>query len=148
MRFRSDSWAAAEDVIRIARGERSHYLDHLNPDDAALLRATPPVQPGDTWRVRWYAPEGREGPIAGYAIGCPTCGMVHAWTTANNCQAGRRAIGTTSITVCEHSGTGSCWQWSGSAEAGTLTASPSLHSVLALGGCGFHGFLTGGVLRG
>lgn len=150
MRFRVDSWSAAEDVTRIARGERSHFLDHmahLDPARLAELRATPPAQPGDVWRVRWYAAEG-EGPIAGYAIGCPTCGLVHSWTTANGCAAGRRAIeGSPGHTVCEHSGVGSCWTWSGSAESNLLTAAPSLHCVLALGGCGFHGFLENGQLR-
>jgi hypothetical protein len=100
----------------------------------------PPAQPGDIWRLRWYK-QGGEGPIAGYAICCPKCGEVHHWTQAANCA---RTVDTSSgVKVCAHSGTGSCWTWTGSAEEGTLTADPSLH---ASGACGWHGWLKNGVL--
>jgi hypothetical protein len=42
-----------------------------------------------------------------------------------------------------HGLAGSCWTWTGSPEAGDLSATPSLAVV---GECGFHGFLRGGVL--
>jgi hypothetical protein len=46
---------------------------------------TPPAQPGDVWRVRWYRQnrQNNDGPIAGYDICCPRCRQVHAWTTAH-----------------------------------------------------------------
>jgi len=99
------------------------------------FRRTPIALPGDTWRLSWYRLEGK-GPCAGYAICCPLCRKVHYWTTARNCKP------------CPHEGNSSCWTWSGSAETNRLTASPSLYCVKELGGCGWHGFLTDGVLRG
>lgn len=39
---------------------------------------------------------------------------------------------------------GAIWSWDGSTEAATLT--PSIFCVHEKGGCGFHGFLTRGVL--
>jgi hypothetical protein len=135
--FRSDSWHIAD--LR-AQGEPwVPYLDWMTPEQYA---AVPPASPGDTWRVRWHGgvdnPGG--GPIAGYAICCPQCGRVHTWTGANNCSQ-KRPDG-----YCIHNGTGSCWVWTGSPEAVTLTASPSLHAPTELGGCGFHGWLQNGIL--
>lgn len=119
--------------------------------DQAIWDATPPAQPGDIWRVHWHAQDAEgnhiDGPFAGYYICCPGCRRVHAWTTANNCST-RRRQGSDDGMTCDHMGKGSCWNWSGSAEAGTLTASPSLHSVQERGGCGWHGWLQNGVLRG
>ena len=103
----------------------------FDPDEPA---GKPAPKPGDTWLIRWYRPGGAEGPIAGYAICCPGCRKVHDWTTATNCKP------------CSHQGISSCWTWTGSAEANVLTASPSLHSVKDLGGCGWHGHLINGVL--
>jgi hypothetical protein len=122
--------------------------------------AVEPARAGDTWRVRWHAPEGQEGPIAGYDICCVKCGHVHSWTTATNC-ASKRQLPDWEYTdfdtgekrmvkggsTCDHSGKGSCWTWTGSAEEGTLTAQPSLYCQEALGGCGFHGFLTNGEIQ-
>lgn len=152
-RFRSDSWHFADEAARLERGLPLRWTLENRPDEFREVQTTPPARPGDLWRVRWatrYDAEHPEpGPIAGYAIGCPTCLEVHAWTTATNCSAARRPIeGMPGHSVCIHSGTGSCWNWTGSAEEGTLSASPSLYSVKELGGCGFHGFLTAGVLRG
>jgi hypothetical protein len=110
--------------------------------------ALEPGRPGDIWRIRWYK-DGSEGPIAGYAIWCPKCNDLHHWTTATNCREGGQEHSYKSGTgvertyyVCGHSGVGSCWEWTGSAEEGTLTARPSLlcHT------CGFHGWLTNGQL--
>jgi hypothetical protein len=118
-----------------------------NADDPELLNH-PIAQPGDTWRVQWSG-----GPMAGYAICCPGCKQVHHWCTANNCA---RDIPWTVVgsdgqeysgMKCQHEGVGSCWNWSGSAEDGTLTATPSLHCTKDLGGCGWHGFLTNGEMR-
>lgn len=83
--------------------------------------AVEPAAPGDIWRVHWYTAPGepQPGPMAGYSI----C-----------------------YTTCPHSGKGSCWSWSGSAEEGTLTAQPSLYCRADLSGCGYHGFLTNGIL--
>lgn len=53
---------------------------------------------------------------------------------------------TSSGTKCQHSGVGSCWVWTGSAEANTLHASPSLHALKEKGACGYHGFLQNGIL--
>jgi hypothetical protein len=154
MRFRTDSALMADDIAARARGETTQWFhDHE-------LDATPPAEPGDVWRVRWggaeHPPGG--GPIAGYEICCTTCKHVHAWTTATNCSTRREFewsyVDKDGVTqsgkgwTCAHSGTGSCWTWTGSAEENTLSASPSLWSVPEKGGCGFHGYLTDGVLSG
>lgn len=104
----------------------------------------PPPLPGDTWRIHWYNHvDGVQvnDQIAGYAICCPLCLKVHHWTTANNCP---RIAGEGCAHEKAHT---SCWTWTGSAEDGTLTASPSLYSVEALGGCGWHGWLHDGELH-
>jgi hypothetical protein len=125
---------------RVACGHHGHWFKRY-----------PPAKPGDTWRSRWYKANG-EGPIAGYQICCPKCGEVHSWCTANNCSAPRRTFkwqdsagAWHESSTCEHSGVSSCWQWTGSAEDNALSAQPSL---LASGACGWHGFLTNGVLIG
>lgn len=135
IRFRNDGWFRADDAARIARGIVPIWSE---PEE---LVGVEPAKPGDIWRVRWYKEGGGEGPIAGYSICCPRCLQVHSWTGALNCP---KVPGTT---WCAHNGTGSCWNWSGSAEEGTLTATPSLHCLLDKGGCGWHGFLTGGVMK-
>lgn len=108
--------------------------------EQALWDATPTAVPGDVWRVRWARTIGTnaDGPIAGYAICCSLCLRVHWWTTALNCLP----------KPCPHEGVGSCWTWTGSAESNLLTASPSLHCLKEKGGCGFHGWLQNGILRG
>lgn len=140
IRFRTDHAFAADDAARRERGEEMEW--HRTKRE---LARTPPARPGDTWRLRWALSAGEKGagPIAGYAICCPKCLRVHHWTTALNCPSGS----------CPHRGKSSCWTWTGSAEEGTLNASPSLHCVTEwngkpTGGCGWHGFLTAGVLRG
>lgn len=109
---------------------------------------TPPAEPGDVWRVRWYRQnrQNNEGPVAGYDICCPRCRHVHAWTTAHNCGS-RRSLPDGGGFTCDHMGKSSCWTWTGSAEEGTLTASPSLHASAEHGGCGWHGWLQNGDLH-
>lgn len=152
MRFRDDSWWAAEAAARRARGRPDPKCECGREDciySAAWWMKTLPARPGDTWRSRWAltieqkARGLTEGPIAGYAICCPVCLDVHAWTSATNC-----AQMIPGKPYCAHSGTGSCWNWTGSAEDHFLSASPSLWSVPDKGGCGFHGFLTNGWLSG
>jgi|SRR5579872_2914802 len=134
IRFRSDSWWIAD----------GKAVGKSRPDwvSAESWDAVPKAEPGDTWRVTWYKEDTGgnpiEGPFAGYDICCPGCKRVHPWTTATNCLP----------KPCPHEGKGSCWRWSGSAEDGTLTAQPSLLSERSKGGCGWHGFLTNGVMRG
>lgn len=156
LRPRKDSWYIAETKAkrpeRVLPGESIEWCSQEQWD------ATPPAQAGDCWRTRWaLGVEERkagliEGPIAGYAICCIKCGGVHCWTTATNCGTKREKTGTNpdgstfTYTSCDHSGTGSCWQWSGSLEDGTLDAKPSLHCQLELGGCGYHGWLNSGTL--
>jgi hypothetical protein len=129
IRFRADGCHYVQ-----MRAKGTEWAEYFGVSREAY-EALPPGEPGDIWRIRWYKEGGGEGPIAGYAIWCPECNDLHHWTTATNCAKG--ATG-----ACVHSGIGSCWEWTGSAEDGTLTARPSLlcHS------CGFHGWLTNGSL--
>jgi hypothetical protein len=145
IRFRSDNRYIAEQK---ALGRGFERVASWATRD--LFDATPAAEPGDIWRVYWYSLEapGHLGPPAGYDICCITCRRVHSWNTATNC-ASRKPIreeGTGKVIgyTCAHSGVSSCWQWTGSAEEGTLTASPSLYSREDLGGCGYHGFLRNG----
>ena len=145
MRFRTDCWGIAN--MKAINPTRPEGFDPVEWD------ATPAAEPGDVWRSTWYKAGDEIGPPAGYLIGCPTCRQVHGWSTANNCASRRMVTGTnsdgTSFTypTCDHQGVGSCWTWTGSAEDGTLTASPSLHCPKNKGGCGFHGWLENGELR-
>jgi hypothetical protein len=158
IRFRNDSAFKADDTAARARGDKLlwHHLEELDTEPV------PPAEPGDCWRVRWglsveqTAAGMTEGPIAGYEITCIKCKRNHAWTTSTNCSTIKDrpwsyvdADGVTQsgvAKVCDHSGVGSCWVWTGSPEAGDLTASPSLWCREDLGGCGYHGFLQNGVL--
>lgn len=135
IRFRDDSPHVAQ--MRFKGTPWEPYMDYITKES---FDATPLPQPGDIWRSLWYqSPEekaaGKPRVIAGYAICCPKCGDIHVWTTATNCSSRKNG-------VCSHSGVGSCWEWTGSAEEGTLTASPSLlcHE------CGYHGWLRNGQL--
>lgn len=106
---------------------------------------TPKAEPGDVWRLHWG---GKDGAIAGYAICCPGCGHVHSWVRATNCSQSVHKSWTDKdgiehpYTSCVHEGVGSCWDWSGSAEEGTLTAAPSL--LVQQDDCHWHGFIQGG----
>lgn len=146
MRLRTDDWWTAgfkRAVLCGARPDpRSTPPDDL-PCSGDLIGklddpAFEPAQDGDAWEIRWYPRKGKK-PFAGYALTCPDTSCdegVHPWTTAANCPH-RDDRGT-----CEHLGKGSCWDWTGSAEDGDLSASPSLHAVGAR--CGWHGFLRAG----
>lgn len=105
----------------------------------------PRAEPGDMWRIFWHHEvDGQQvdDHIAGYAICCPTCKHIHHWTSASNCST--RGTGGS----CSHqTELTSCWNWTGSAEEGTLSATPSLHCPKELGGCGWHGYLTNGELK-
>jgi hypothetical protein len=153
IRFRTDSAFKADDTARRARGEplQWHHPEELDVDPV------PPAEPGDVWRVRWggtreQQERGEVGPIAGYEICCIKCKHNHAWCTSTNCPTAKPFTFTgtdgKSYTYnrCDHEGVGSCWVWTGSPEAGDLTASPSLWSVVEKGGCGYHGFLQNGIL--
>ncbi len=141
MRFRTDSPHYAE---LAAKPDKAREWHGDQPERLAEILATPPPQPGDTWRIRWHSPDG-QGPIAGYAICCPKCLEVHRWSSANNCTQGLING------VCMHGRStdggrlGSCWQWSGNAESNALTASPSLWAN-GEGACGWHGWLRNGEL--
>ena len=144
MRFRSDSDIRAEYHARHDRGEALALCPCGSADcdeKAQHFLGTPPAEPGDTWRVHWARTVDQVGPpaLAGYAICCPKCRLVHLWSSASNC-ASKNADG-----GCAHTGVGSCWNWTGSAEDNRLSASPSLYALHA---CGWHGFLTDGELVG
>jgi hypothetical protein len=140
-RFRTDSAHYAE-LAATPDKAREYYAN--DPATLEVILRTPPPEPGDLWRITWHAPEGEPSPLAGYAIACPRCREVHRWTTANNCHV--EEVGGLCVHERSQNGgrLGSCWTWTGSAEEGTLTATPSLHNS---GGCGWHGFLTNGELR-
>jgi len=95
------------------------------PDqDWSHTLAVPPAEPGDVWRFG-----------GAYALTCPNeaCDQgVHAWDHAWDCRPNARKC------------SGTCWNWSGSPEDGTLTAQPSLHVLAEKGGCGWHGWLRNG----
>ena len=166
MRFRTDGWHYADLKSQGWRfGERGEtggkvygaYFDN-DAEFEEVKKAwneTPPAQPGDVWRVRWYRQGVEPGPIAGYAICCLGCGYVHSWTSARNCNAPKRQYTYKDLDgnektgeVCIHSGERSCWDWSGSAEEGTLTAAPSLlvcgADTSGGGKCNWHGFIQSG----
>lgn len=120
MRLRTDSahlagWHRALNLGALVQKPGEDWRDTL---------AAPPAEPGDVWRLH-----------VGYALTCPktdcTAG-VHYWDHAWNCP--RRY----------ERDAPSCWQWSGSPEDGTLSATPSLHVLAERGGCGWHGWLRNG----
>lgn len=150
MRFRVDGWHYAD--IKAAGIPYAQYL--RTEEEKHFWETTPRAEPGDVWRIFWYhrSPGGPQvdDRLAGYAIGCPGCHRVHAWTTANNCGA---KIRRTYIDLegkevpyesCVHNGFSSCWTWTGSAEEGTLSASPSL--LVTQSDCHWHGWLRNGSL--
>lgn len=132
IRLRVDSPLAAE----IAAGKAQFAFD---AGSTRGWKCDGPAAPGDAWKVHFL-----DGSFAGYCICCPKCGFLHYWTQAKNCPRGNdgRCIHT------RQEPKRSCWDWSGDAAAGTLTASPSLHSRGEDGGCGWHGFLKNGELTG
>ena len=117
------------------------FVEHgeeAQPDDVWILRQPP----GDPCR-RNYREDHLDWPIVGYALTCPqpACATgVHAWDHAHECKACPGG--------CQKGPDRGCWDWSGSAYDNTLTANPSLHCVLELGGCGWHGWLRNGEMVG
>lgn len=169
MRFRTDGWHYADlktfGWTWDGDGEKSYGKSYRgSPDEAEAKKCfeeTPKAEPGDTWRQFWSHHDENDKQIddrlAGYAICCMGCGHVHAWTTASNCQFNLTEHHYTdkdgkdvAYKVCGHSGVGSCWVWTGSAEEGTLTARPSLQVTLDKyepGGCNWHGYIDNGDLH-
>jgi hypothetical protein len=155
MRFRTDGWHYAD--LKTHGWTRERFVEEYKervPDYLDKFEATPIAEPGDVWCIHWYKEGIEQGPLAGYAICCIKCGHVHNWTTAGNCQTDVQAVHYTGTDgsdqqypACAHkrTGAGSCWNWSGSAEDNTLTASPSL--LVTDQKCGFHGWLQDGELR-
>lgn len=151
MRFRTDGWNWADQDIAAMSDEK--IIEIYGADELARVRATPPAEPGDVWRVFWYREnESEPQQLAGYAICCPKCRRIHDWTRANNCHWNETEHSWTDdagkihrYKVCGHSGKGSCWNWSGNAEQNNLTAQSSLWNQAP--DCGWHGWLTDGVLR-
>lgn len=163
MRFRTDGWhyadlkAAGETFEQHYKREEFFGVNEGRYDEwKAHWDATPKAEKGDVWRIFWahHSWCGQvDDWIAGYAICCIACGRVHAWTSALNCGQkvkrsyvdtdGKRQEYETCVHQEQH---GSCWTWSGSAEAGTLTATPSLQVVAdkCPWKCGWHGFIQGG----
>ena len=154
MRFRTDGWHFAD---KKAAGES--FEDQCAPSDPWLAldsearktwNETPKAEPGDVWRIHWKHDDGNGNQIddwiAGYAICCIGCGRVHNWTGARNCpQKITKEWGESCIHRENHS---SCWDWSGSAEEGTLTASPSLQVIADNPGeCAWHGYIIQGNVR-
>lgn len=147
MRLRTDSWMAAGWKRAAATGARTDVAQSILDDDI------PAAELGDVWIMRQspkdvstmnFGNSEADWPIVGYALTCPnpTCRFgVHDWTWANNCEQKLPEGGPR----CAHRrDRRSCWEWSGTIEDGTLTASPSLHSPENLGGCGWHGYLRDG----
>lgn len=156
MRFRTDGWHYADMKAHgwafDGDGEKSYgkcFSDPAELEEARIeWEKIPAAESGDVWRIHWGG-IGNEEKIAGYAICCPGCGHVHAWCTATNCSAPRRTYTWKNGdgiehegSVCIHSGERSCWDWSGSAENGTLTASPSL--LVQQDDCHWHGWIQNG----
>lgn len=149
MRFRTDGWHYADLKVTGMTFEQ-YYGARVATDEARKYwDETPKAEPGDVWRIHWHHHvDGKQVDdwIAGYAICCPGCSRVHNWTTALNC-ATSRGEG-----KCVHNSDrpyGSCWNWTGSAEEGTLSATPSLQVVKERceWGCGWHGYITNGDLH-
>lgn len=158
MRLRTDSWHDAGAKRAVQLGARPDpttepALAWYEPYAVMLADdAFEAAQPGDAWRLvvgtTWPKVRlpGQEPPdvgvTIGYALTCPVekCPEgVHHWAHARDCEArmGQHR-------PCKAGGP-SCWTWTGSPEAGDLTAVPSLW--MRWDRCGFHGFLTGGELR-
>ena len=155
MRLRTDDWWTAGrkrviDVLKTVPDPRtdtetnwaeSFLADLNNPDLEA-------AQPGDAWRIVWIEPgswassveEDDPRPLAGYILTCPSPEClegVHLWVQAGNCNCRDKET-----QKCCHDGKGSCWDWSGKASDGTLTANPSLFASGAK--CAWHGWLRNG----
>lgn len=168
LRLRADAWHDAGRLRAIRLGAvpdpRSQPSVRWDPGWLEFVASGEPARVGDVWAFRQrpdgphvvlsYGGSHPEWPLACYALVCPVerCKEgAHCWHHAYDC-----AAGTTRGAACKRgAGRLSCWDWSGSVEAGTLSAQPSLQvcteveragKKVRLDTCGFHGFLTGGVL--
>lgn len=140
MRFRTDGAWHADWHARLLRNDTlpEHVAESLD-----RIKATPPAEPGDVWRMTW---SGEADVLAGYIICCPRCLLLHHWCQANNCTVGPKCEDCRCTHSCTKAGTlGSCWSWTGVAEENSLSASPSLHAS-GEGSCGWHGWLRNGEL--
>jgi hypothetical protein len=146
------------DTYFTAGWKRAYALGNL-PDAApsVIENPIPAAEPGDVWIIRadpndWktqtWADQHEDWPIVGYALTCPNerCRFgTHEWTHASNCNLKITSEVIGSQPRCQHEAEHrSCWEWTGTIEEGTLTATPSLLSPEASGGCGWHGFLRNG----
>ena len=156
MRFRTDGYHYAElKGLWDVKMQNDYRAKFLTEEEAKYWDSTPAAVPGDVWRIHWRVDDGAggsvDGPVAGYAICCPACKHVHQWTMAGNCNQSVTLTYKDSTGAdipyrsCVHSGTGSCWSWSGSAEENNLTGSPSLQVINGgSGDCKWHGFIQAG----
>jgi hypothetical protein len=152
MRFRTDGNHLA-DLKAAGESFEQHFPRDSFVDDSQYelwkqgWENTPKTEPGDVWRIFYHHEVDGvqvDDQIAGYAICCIACGRVHVWTSARNCnQKVPMPWGESCVHREAHT---SCWTWTGSAEAGTLTAAPSLQVLKehCLWGCGWHGFIQNG----
>lgn len=154
MRFRSDGWHYADLKARGMTFEEYHSWGPWMEEDKKYWDDCPKAEPGDVWRIFWGGENRDENRVAGYAICCPGCGHVHNWTTAGNCNSkipasyvDSKTGGIVQYQTCVHSGISSCWNWSGSAEEGTLTGTPSLQVTASDPECHWHGYITNGDLH-
>jgi hypothetical protein len=125
----SPEMIAASQLPRFERSEGT--VSHIAHDPEYF--DIPAAQEGDVWRLTSAA-----GNLRGYALACPeqSCELgAHGWDHARDCADRGNAEAP------------SCWNWTGTPEDGTLTASPSLHCVKEWGGCGWHGWLQNGVMH-
>jgi hypothetical protein len=166
--LRTDSWhdacrlravrlGAVPDPTKLPAAERDRY----DPEWLVYVATREPARPGDVWQLR-QNPSGpyvqrsyggnRPGwPVCGYVLVCPvaTCPEGgHDWDHAFDCPAGAR-FGA----ACKRGAArASCWDWSGNAGDGTLTANPSLQVLPCPDAagvpttCQFHGWLRAGHL--
>lgn len=130
MRLRADS-------VHLAGWHRALLLGALtrkDGEDWSHTLGVPAAQPGDVWRVQRQDDSGGLH-FVGYALTCPKedCDQgVHFWDHAWDCPQRTDPLAPP------------CWTWTGSPEAGDLTANPSLHVLAEKGGCGWHGWLRNG----
>lgn len=143
MRLRTDSSILAGYARTRELGVGAERFAQWPAETLADLDAIEPAKIGDVWRAHY--PSGGQDHHVGYALTCPNeqcADGVHHWTWAGNCS---ERVSGDEHRRCQHQLDGvSCWAWTGSAEDSTLTAHPSLHSVVGRGGCGWHGWLRNG----
>jgi hypothetical protein len=161
LRLRTDDWRDAGRWRAIVLGAvpdpRQHPETRWVEGWTTWLERNEPARPGDVWRVRQNpagpnvmlsSGERYDWPIACYVLVCPLPRCpdgAHQWHHAYDCSAGD-----TYGAACKRGpGRLSCWDWSGSIEAGNLNAAPSLQVLPSDPPgltCEYHGFLRQGVM--